>query len=369
LFLEDQKPATASIVVSLRGSGRLASLQVKGITHLVSSAVEGLSHNNITILDNKGSILYKGEDENSMFALSSNQLDLQRKVENYLAKKAQSMLDSIIGVSNAIVKVTARLNFEQIEKTEERFDPETVVRSETITEESSSGKSTGPGGVVGTDANLEEGAKSSGQETSNEKNKTITQTNYEIGRTVQKIIKEIGDITRLNVAVFVKQRTIKDEKGEEIKVPGDAEILEYNGIVKQAVGFDAERGDKVDIKAVPYETYELLNEQERDMELKMIKSESRALVISQIVKYGFIALFLVILLVLSKGVLSSMGITSKKEEEKQEKEGSQIDVTVGGIEGEIGAEPSAETEEDDFGLISKLPPDIVVNVIKSWLKE
>ena len=121
LFKEDQKEATASVVLKLSGLG-LSKQKVNGISHLVASSVEGLKPANITILDYNGNLLSSGQKNDEVAGLSSSQLEANKQVEQYLENKAQTMLDGVLGLQKAIVRVTADLNFQQLERTSEIFD-------------------------------------------------------------------------------------------------------------------------------------------------------------------------------------------------------------------------------------------------------
>jgi len=122
LFEADQQKATASVVLKLSGGG-LAKHQVKGITHLVASSVEGLTPDNITIVDYDGNLLSSGETADLAAGLSSTQLDVRKQVEQYLEQKAQTMMDGVLGDGKSIVRVTADLDFQQLERTSEIYDP------------------------------------------------------------------------------------------------------------------------------------------------------------------------------------------------------------------------------------------------------
>jgi len=138
LFREDKLDATASIVLSLSRAGGISENQVEGILYLVSSSVEGLNPENVTILDSSGRMLSSKKNSSKLGALSSTQYDLKKNVEEYLEGKALSILDPVMGRGQSIVKITAQLNFEQVEQTIENYDSDNpAVRSEEKTTESS----------------------------------------------------------------------------------------------------------------------------------------------------------------------------------------------------------------------------------------
>ncbi len=239
LFKEDQKPVTASVILKLRGRGRLSAENVSAIVHLLASSVEGLEPEHVTVVDTRGRILSGQENTDNLIAMSTTQLEYKEKVEKYLSQKAQSMLDQVLGPGNAVVRVSADLNFKQVEKTVEQYDPDnTVVRSEEIQEQST---------PVSGDNN-----------TTGEKARTTnTVTNYEINKTIQHIVEDVGNITHLSVAVLVNNKkekiTTKDGTQQVKTVPrSPREIKTMEEIVKRAVGFRADRQDDISITNIDF---------------------------------------------------------------------------------------------------------------------
>jgi len=242
LFQEDQKQPTASVILKLNRARSLSPAKVNGIAHLVASSVEGLEAENVTIVDTRGRILSNNSNPDDLLTMSATQLDFRKKVEDYLTEKAQSMLDRVFGPGNAIVRVNAELDFNQVKKTIEQYDPDnTVVRSEEINEQvtPSGNQANGNGGGA-------VAAKS-----------TNTITNYEINRTLQQVVESVGNIQHLSVAVLInnKKEKVENTDGEtEIKsVPRDPqELTVVEDIVKRAVGFQEERGDEISVNNVDF---------------------------------------------------------------------------------------------------------------------
>jgi flagellar M-ring protein FliF len=236
LFKEDEKATTASIVLKLRSGKALRKENVQGMVHLVASSVEGLDPSNITIVDSRGTMLSDTEKPNSLTAKTSTQYEMQQKVENYLAQKAQSMLEGVVGTGNARVQVTADLDFRQVERTLEQYDPDkTVVRSEQVTEEKNVTKDS-----------VQPSTRSS------------TVTNYEVNKTLERVIENVGGIRRLSVAAIVNGTRVDVQKngqtGTEYKPRNPNEMNQLNEIVKRAVGFDPARHDEVSVVNLPFGT-------------------------------------------------------------------------------------------------------------------
>jgi flagellar M-ring protein FliF len=273
LFLEDEQKPTASVVVKLRHKGALQEKQVQGIVHLVAGSVERLKPENITIVDVNGSVLSAGVSEGSQLAgLTSSQQEFQREVEEDLEKRVQTMLERVVGKGKAIVRVAASLDLTQQEKTEEIFDPDSaVVRSEQRAEEKSKGSNPVAMGIPGVESNLpESGGRGAPGVSSSNMSKTNETINYEINKVVKRIVEPVGVIERLSVAVLLdgSYEVSKGEDGkEEYKyIPRTDEQMEkYESIVMKAVGYNAERGDQIEVSNVPFETVRLTEEEKQAM--------------------------------------------------------------------------------------------------------
>ncbi|HOV98546.1 MAG TPA: flagellar basal-body MS-ring/collar protein FliF [Bacteroidota bacterium] len=229
LFKEDEKPVTASVVLKLKSAKPLKQDIVQGIAHLVSSSVEGLDANNVRILDSRGVLLSENTKQNSLGALTSTQYELQQKVESYLSSKVQSLLERTVGMGNALVQVNADLDFRQIQRTMEEYDPDkTAIRSEQISEEKTPVSDTMPPAT-----------------------RSNTVTNYEVNKTVENIVESVGAINRLTVAAVVNGIEKKEDVNGEAKteyIPRPQQDMEQlTELVKRAVGFSSERGDEVSV--------------------------------------------------------------------------------------------------------------------------
>ncbi|HUV30178.1 MAG TPA: flagellar basal-body MS-ring/collar protein FliF [Acidobacteriota bacterium] len=252
LFKEDRKEATASVLLKLTGAGTLSKHQINGIAHLVASSVEGLKPPNIAILDYDGNLLSSAQDADPVAGLSSSQLEVRKNVEQYLEEKAQTMLDGVLGTGKSVVRVTADLNFQQLERTSETYDPNAPsIRSEERT------KSTNT-----TSDKAEELNESSGEE-----NTEYTITNYELNKTVEHIINAIGGIERLSVAVTVDGTydEVQNENGnkELIYQPRPQEEIDrLSAIVRNAVGFDQQRNDQLEVINISFDRRNLQEDRE-----------------------------------------------------------------------------------------------------------
>jgi len=253
LFSKDQKAATASVVLKLRRPAGLSKSQLAGITHLVASSVEGLKPENISIIDYNGNLLTSQNASDVLAGLSSSQLEVRKNVESYLEKKAQSMLDGVIGAGKSIVRVTAELDFQQVETTSEIYDPNSpVIRSEEKTEETKQ--------IADKTEEVTETSDDSRVETSI--------TNYEINKTVEHIVNSIGNVKRLSIAFLVDgiYKEVANAEGvmEMIYEPRSQEDLDrIAAIVKNAVGFDSDRNDQIEVMNIAFDNKSMQFEQDK----------------------------------------------------------------------------------------------------------
>jgi flagellar M-ring protein FliF len=260
LFIEEEEPATASVIVKLRRGRHLSKDQIQGIVHLVSSSVSRLDPEDVTIIDNSGKMLAGLKEKSTVNQVTSNQLAFQEKKERLLENRVKSMLESVLGQDKAIVRVSCLLNFTQQEKTEELYLPDnTVIRSEQGSSSVSNDSSGNAAGVPGLQANVVPNAKvtagSAGPR--NNQNEQYTK-NYEVGKRVNRQVMPVGGVQRLSVAVVVDgtyQQPEEGAEGEEPQyVPRTAQEMEkLENIVRSAVDYDAARGDKIEVVNIPFE--------------------------------------------------------------------------------------------------------------------
>ncbi|MBF0464822.1 MAG: flagellar M-ring protein FliF [Nitrospirae bacterium] len=261
LFVKDKELPTASIVVNLKQKKALTQEQIQGIVHLVSSSVEGLIPNNITVLNSQGELLTRPTDE--LIGLTATQLEYQRKIEKELQQRIGEILGPVVGREKVKARVSLELDFAKTEKTEEKFDPEgSVVRSEQSMKEKS--VTTGPGGIPGVQSNLpgKTPLQGAGMQTSTQKQSETT--NYEISKVVSHVTGPYGSVKRISAAVLVdgiyKEKTApKDAKKkdttapEQVYVPRtDVELKQYGDLVKKAIGYTEKRGDEVTVINMPF---------------------------------------------------------------------------------------------------------------------
>lgn len=263
LFIEDEEPPTASVVLKLRRGRRLSEDQVRGVVHLISASISQLVPENVTIVDNYGKMLAGSEDKSSTTQLSSDQFEYQEKVEKGLEKRIETMLEKVLGPGKAISRISCSFDFRRHEKTEEIFDPNgKVVRSEQVQNMVTNASGSNAMGVPGVSSNIpaEEIESSravvetSGKPRHQKENRTV---NYEIGKVTSHTVEPLGRIERISAAVVIDgtHELVKGEEGEEWEYTprSQEEITKIEDIVKRAINFDAERGDEIEVANIPFE--------------------------------------------------------------------------------------------------------------------
>jgi len=262
VFQQDKKDASAAVFLSLQKGRKLNGGEVDGIIHLVASSVEGLSPENITVVDNKGEVLQKPNDD-SMLSLSGSQMEYQHNYEKNMAAKIISMLEPVAGRGKVKAKVFAEFDFRKSERTEEKFDPEgVVVRSEQTSKEKST---TGaPERVPGVALNIPGVA---GQQfpafSQGQSQKQDEMVNYETSKTVTHVVESPVTLDRLTVAILVdgilpsQQGSVENAK--QYIQRSEEDIKLYEDLIKKTVGFTSDRGDEISLKVMPFRELEVEN--------------------------------------------------------------------------------------------------------------
>lgn len=270
LLLTDQGvKSTASVFVDVGGK-RLDADQVNAVRHLVANAVQGLLPDQVAVVDNRGRVLSEELKQDPTLGTASSQIRYRQQVEDYFSRKVETMLSAVIGPGNAVVRVSAEIDTEAISVVEERFDPESqVVRSQTITEDtSSSAESRSAGGVVGVSANVPEknpGTESARPVSNTEQSRKNRTTTYEINRTTLNTTRNPGGIKNLTAAVFISPRSAPvnaDGTPGEPQRRSAEELNALRQLVVNALGLKLAPGQSPDalvsLQETPFETVEQL---------------------------------------------------------------------------------------------------------------
>lgn len=249
LFSKDTQPPSASIVLRMRG-GRLTASQVQGVQHLVAAAVAGLSPGQISIIDERGTLLARGNDGDDG-AMIQGLEEAQLALEDRMARTIETLLERSLGAGKVRAEVRAEINRNRTVENEEIFDPDgQVVRSSQTTEDNGNSKESKSGAATSVTSNIPNagGAGGASGQNSSENKRTEETINYEVSKTIRTNTKEAGDIKKMSVAVLVDGTYTKGTDGKETYAPRPApELEQIKKLVQSAVGFDTKRGDTLEV--------------------------------------------------------------------------------------------------------------------------
>ena len=248
LFSRDKVEPSASIVLRVRGT--LEPVQVRAIRHLVATAVNGLRPQRISVVDETGSLLADGADDDPTGSTVVD--ERQVALENRLRKQVEGIVNSLVGPGHARVQVNADFDFNRITETSDKYDPDgRVVRSSQTREESSATTPNNNEVTVGNQ--IPQAQQNPTQQEANgqpreQSKKTEETVNYEISKTTKTQVTEGGRVKRISVAVVVDGSYSKDDKGNIVYKPrSKEEIDQIAALVRSAIGFDQKRGDQVEV--------------------------------------------------------------------------------------------------------------------------
>ncbi|KAB8031902.1 flagellar basal-body MS-ring/collar protein FliF [Fluviispira multicolorata] len=252
IFAEDKKTPTASIFLKLKPSKLLSQRQIQGIIHLAARAVEGLEPKAVSIVDQDGNMLTQpDEQDGGIDKVTSAQREYQKRVERELEQKIRDILARVVGHDKVVSKVQAFVDFKKVETTISDVDPErTAVIASQRNEQSSQGNGLNPTGVPGAKSNLpgeREDIGVAGGLTNSTKSSTEN-LNFEVKKTLSKIVEPIGNVTKLSASVLVDGKMVDGKF-----VPRTKEEMEMiTKLVKNAIGFQETR-DAITVESTQFE--------------------------------------------------------------------------------------------------------------------
>jgi flagellar M-ring protein FliF len=367
LFVEDQEPATASVILKMRSGKRLGKDQIQGVVHLVSSSISGLKPGNVTIVDSNGKMLTGVQDRSGMAGVTSDQLTFQEKIEKNLETRVKTMLEKALGPERAIVRVSADLDFQRHEQTEERFFPDNqVVRSEKRYNENTAGPGDTAQGIPGAVPNMgpggQENTRGAGGSSFQKEDRTV---NYEIGKVTRRTVTPVGGIRRISVAALVDgtYRAVggKDGADELRYLPRSTEeMAKLESIIQRAVNFDPARGDQVEVVNIPFESTRMADAAGDETPGREPFYKAYA----ALIKYGVVAIFVILsFLFVIRPLVKWLTAGSMGDVEILK----QLPMTVGEIEkGVSGGEAGFQQKALEMLATDN---DGGINVLQEWLKE
>ncbi|MCP4214154.1 MAG: flagellar M-ring protein FliF [bacterium] len=267
VFIEEQEPAKASIVLKLRPGAHISGNIIPAILHLTAQSVEGLTPDNIAVVDIYGSLLSKprGDGDN---AFDDKQLAYRKKMEKSISRDILSILEPIVGAGRVRANVKLTLDFDKVETTEEVVDPDQIAKVSEKSETKSSSGGSVAGGIPGVSSNVAQatGGATTNVTTTPAKSKAENSLiNYEVSKKVTHIVKPIGEIKHISAAVVVDDGTEVEMVDGEILIVGGKpkkrpvkrtpeQLTALKQLVRASIGFNSARGDIVEVVNLPFDT-------------------------------------------------------------------------------------------------------------------
>lgn len=353
LYKKNEKAATASIMLKLRGQAQLSKEQVKGIVNLVAHSIQGLKPENVTVIDSFARVLNDQPDaEKFPTTQTLTQLELTRKIQDNLQKSVQSLLEQVLGPGKSAVRVSVELSFDQRTLDRAVFEPvvddKGVIRSSQEMNESFKGTSPQVGGVPGTTTNIP-GYVTNSQGQSQYEKKEVTR-NYEINELKEKVVAAPGSIKRLTVSVLVDDKINKAQQDSLAKA------------VSSAIGINTARGDVVSVESIPFNT-EMADKQRKE-EQDLAAQQARDFWM----KVGAAALAMIALFYIIRTYMRR----------RQEEEPEVVEIPTAATQQHIMEQANKEltpqekdrmVQREAITKLAKSKPDEVAQLIKAWLNE
>lgn len=380
-FLRDEQKPTASVLVNLRGGRMLEPSQVAGIVHLVASSVPELAPTAVSILDQNGKLLSQNQDAGREAGLDPTQLKYVEDLEQGYIKRIEQILTPITGPGNHRAQVTADVDFDQAEQTAETYSPnpadKAAIRSQQSQEQTT--REAGAAGVPGALSNQPPapatapltnpaapgtpGAAGQAQPLNMSKNATV---NYELDKTVRHVKSAVGTVKRLSVGVVVNHKTEKTPDGKVKTLPlTEGEIKQITDLVREAMGFNKERGDTLSVTSSPFRAVD----PEKLPEAPFWKSPEFIALAKDLFKYALfagVALYLVFGLI--KPLAKQMTTRADEGEEPEVRDVTPDEDAVVALSGPHGEHLPMTFEQKlaQAKEIAKNDPKLVANMIKEW---
>ena len=368
LFLEQQMPSTASVMLRIAPGREIGQEEVKAIVHLVASSIEGLKPENVTIVDtdgqnltdlvSDGSLLFtdSGGGSGGRRDVTSVQRRLEQQQEREFEQKLRTLLERVYGPGRAKVAVRVQLDFDKRSNNQRTYIPlpdtrAGVIRSTQNTEESFTGPANFPGGVPGTTTNIPGYVANTGQGSGNaEYNRADTITNYDITTHESQQVETPGKVKRLSASVIIDGNLSADV------------VAKWKDTVANAIGFDEARGDRLTVVGMPFDT------SVEDAMLARLDVEKQR----QLIMVGVSALFLVIL----AGALLFIWLRRRRAaallREKQSPAGADQVPSLR----ELLDNPDLMTSQGELSVLEEQlrnyamnNPEEMANLIKNWIVE
>ena len=370
LYSREDEPPSASVMLELRAGQQLSRAQRRGIVNLVASSIDGLDPSRVTLVDGSGNALAAPGSEG---VGHEDSMDLERT----LASRVERMLEAVVAPGNVAVTVTAELDRELIERTEERYDQPAESPPMTSYERHAIGEAAiaNVGGVAGAQGNLP-GTAGPGAGGPGQPGQRLDEVkNFEVNKIVQHSIGPKLRLKRLHLAVLVDEP--KDDSGASV-ARSEADLARIASIAREAAGLDEERGDKIEVHSVPF-AHEPLPELGDAVEDEPVGETETGIPVPYLAAAGAgaLALFVLFFMVLRARRKKKQA----EEEEREEVVATTLPMTVEELEAELpgGVEdpdnqditptelPENATLLDRVAMAAASDSELAARVFRTWL--
>ena len=299
LFSREKQEASASVVLQVQGSARLGNEQVQAIQHLIAAAVPGMDPQKISVLDDRGQLLARGNGDSASAAAGTAD-EMRVGFENRMRQAIIELLERTVGLNRVRAEITAEIDYDRVVENAEIFDPDSqVARSTQTVQENENSSENDDQDTVTVQNNLPETeatAAGAGTSAASQVSRTEETVNFEITKTIRNRIKESGQIKRLSVAVLVDGKYVENNDGDKVWQPRAAdELAQLETLVKSAVGFNEQRGDSVEIVNMQFVKLEPLEFDDGSLFLGISKEEFMQL--AEILVLAVVGLLVILLVV------------------------------------------------------------------------
>ena len=388
LFQRDTREPSASVILTMRGGRRLEANQVLAIQHLAAAAVPQLMPSRISIVDDQGALLARGVEEDIAGGGGVSRIDEFRiAFERRLKTNIETMLERSLGAGKVWAEVSVDLNYDQVTRNEEFFDPNgQVVRSTQTIEDANEARDARGAQPVTVAQNLPdaEGAGDVAGVNATNSLRTEETVNFEITRTMTETVTDAGALTRLSVAVMVDGTYIGIAPDDSYVARSEEELTQITDLVRSAVGFDADRGDQVSVINMKFARVETPEVVEVEPFLGLGRDEYFR--VAELMIFAIIAM-LVVLLVLRPLVSRALSIAQAQAQAAAAEQAAeaqliaqqQVALAAPGMEGE----PVSEVEQmidmaqvegrvrasslKKVGELVDSHPEETLAIIRNWL--
>jgi flagellar M-ring protein FliF len=371
LFSGRDQPTKASVILKLRNKTQLPPTTVAAITGLVSASVESLKPEAVVIIDNFGRPLSRTEDPDD--ASGAVGMERQQRIERELSARVINLLEPIVGSGRVRVNVTAKLNSDTNEETEEKWDPTPVVRSQQTVTQTANGAadpSKPEAAAAASLATVPTGAAH-----------TAETTNYEVSKLTRHSLQPRGDVTKLSVAVLLDDD--RPAASGDLQPPaaakprGAEEIQKIHGLVAAAVGLDADRGDQLTVENIAFEEAPVETVAAPGVWQKYSPQVMEAVRVLGIVALGVLALFGVIRPIVKGSLAAGVPGTAmaKSGPVAVAKAGVGGARTVQDLEAEMDAQLSVAGPQrmpvltKRVAALTQREPENAAHLLRTWLAE